>query len=191
MRKVILSEWLALDGYVTDKAGQLNFFAHLVRQTFAEPGQLAFLKAIDTIIFGRHSYEQFAQVWPGRPNEGEFLAERMNTTKKIVFSKTLKDAPWGIWPKAEIDSGNAVAKIRQLKEAPGKDIVLFASISLAHALMKESLIDGYHLFICPVLTSGGRRLFTEEIAPSSLKLIRSTQYNTGVVCLDYQTVSNS
>ncbi|HWB25389.1 MAG TPA: dihydrofolate reductase family protein [Chitinophagaceae bacterium] len=189
MRKVILSEWISLDGYVSDKDGQLSFFASLVRATYTEPGQVKFLETIDTILMGRKTYEQFVQPWPGRPIEEEPLAEKMNMTRKIIFSHTLKHAPWGNWAPAEIAKGDAISTVKQLKQLPGKNIIVWASISLAHALMKENLIDEYRLFICPVLISGNRKLFPGEMDSTTLQLLESTHYNSGVVSLSYEVLN--
>src|SRR5215831_234177 len=167
MRKLILSEWVSLDGYVSDKKGQLDFFASLVRSTYAEPEQVKFLENIDTILYGRKTYEQFVTLWPDRPTEKEVLAKVINGSRKIVFSNTLKEAPWGKWSKAEISSGDAISHVKQLKLVSGKDIYLWASISIAQAMMKE-------------------KLFTEEINPANLKLIAVSHYNSGVVSLNYQ-----
>ncbi len=185
MRKIILSEWISLDGYVSDRKGQLDFFANLVRKTYAEADQLKFLETIDTILLGRKTYEQFVQLWPDRPADQEVLADRMNRSKKVVVSNTLTNAPWGKWPDAEIAKGDVISNIKQLKSLPGKNIVLWASISLAQTLMKATLIDEYRLFLCPILTSGGRKLFTEDINPSGLTLRDVRHYDTGIVCLDY------
>jgi dihydrofolate reductase len=186
MRKVIVSEWISLDGYVSDKKGQLDFFANVVRSTYAQTDQVQFLDTIDTILLGRKTYEQFVQLWPDRPIDQEVLANKMNGARKIVFSNTLKSAPWGKWPHAEVVSGNPISHIKQLKSLPGKDIVLWASISLAQTLMKENLVDEYRLLVCPILTAGGRKLFTEEIKPTNLKLLAVTNYDTGIVSLNYQ-----
>lgn len=186
MRKVIVSEWITLDGYVSDRNGQLDFFAPLVRQTYAEADQEKFLATIDTILLGRKTYEQFSQIWPDRSPDEAVLADRMNRVKKIVFSNTLKDAPWGKWPNAEIAKGNAIANVKQLKSLPGKNIIVWASIFLAQAMMKEDLVDEYHIFLCPALTGGGRKLFTEEINPTTLKLSVVSHYDTGIVSLYYK-----
>jgi dihydrofolate reductase len=190
MRKLILSEFISLDGYVSDRDGQLNFFGSLVRKTNAEADQLAFLETIDTIVLGRKTYEQFVQLWPGRPTDQEALADKINRARKIVLSNTLTKAPWGTWPDAEIAGGDVVSTIRQLKSTPGKNIILWASISLAQTLMKANLIDEYQLFFCPTLTSGGRKLFTEEMSPATLRLLKVSHYDTGIVCLHYQHSNN-
>lgn len=186
MRKIILSEFISLDGFISDRKGKLDFFGSLVRKTNAEADQLKFLETVDTLLLGRRTYEQFVQVWPERPTDQEALADKINKARKIVLSNTLTKAPWGRWPDAEIAGGDVHAAVKRLKSLPGKNIVLWASISLAQTLMKEGLIDEYQLFVCPAFTAGGRRLFTEEINPATLKLLSVSHYDTGIVCMQYQ-----
>ena len=103
-----------------------------------------------------------------------------------MVSNTLTKAPWGKWADAQIISGDAIEAIKKLKSVPGKNIVLWGSISLAQSLMKENLIDEFHVQLCPILTGGGRSFFTEQINPANLKLLEVRQYNTGTVFLNYQ-----
>src|SRR5215216_1906398 len=142
MRKLILEEWMSLDGYVTDKNGQLDFFTNLTpeQNKYSDSDQLKFLKTIDTILLGRKTYELFVDFWPSATTDKEVIADKLNETKKIVFSNTITNAPWGQWAEAEIISGDAVEAIRKLKLLPGKDMVIWGSISLAQSLMKENLI---------------------------------------------------
>ena len=190
MRKLIVEEWMSLDGYVADKNNQLDFFTDITpeQNTFSDNDQLRFLETVDTILLGRKTYELFADFWPGATTDKEVIADKLNSTKKIVFSGTLTKAPWGKWLAAEIISGNSIAAIRQLKLQEGKNMVLWGSISLAQSLMKENLIDEYHIQHCPVLTGGGKSLFSPEINFSKLKLSEIRQYNTGVVFLNYQPI---
>lgn len=189
MRKVIAEEWISLDGYVSDREGRLDFFAGTVRQIYSDADRIKFLDSIDCILYGRTTYQQFVTLWPQRPID-EPLAKAINTTKKIIFSSTLSDAPWGQWAKAEIESGDVVSRVRQMKSTHGKDILVWASISLAQALMKENLIDEYHLHVCPTLTAGGRKLFTESIKPTHLKLQEVKRFDAGTVFLKYVTLRN-
>ena len=191
MRKLILEEWVSLDGYVADRNGSLDFFTHLTpeQNTYSDQDQLRFLETVDTILLGRKTYELFVDFWPTATTKEEVIADKLNETKKLVFSNTLTHAPWGKWPDAEIISGGAVDSIKQLKSLPGKDMVLWGSISLAQSLMKASLIDEYHVQLCPVLTGGGRRLFTEELIPSNLHLSTVRHYNTGMVFLNYKMLN--
>lgn|SRR5687768_9615903 len=192
MRKLILEEWISLDGYVTDKNGQLDFFTNLTpeQNKYSDADQLKFLETIDTILLGRKTYELFVDFWPDATIDKEVIADKLNTIKKIVFSNTLKKAPWGKWPEAEIINENAFEEIRKLKLQPGKNMVMWGSISLAQSLMHENLIDEYHLQLCPVLNAGGRELFTEHLNPTKLNLIEVRQYDTGTVFINYQPRGN-
>jgi dihydrofolate reductase len=192
MRKLILEEWLSLDGFVADRNGKLDFFTNLTpeQNTYSNQDQLRFLQTVDTILLGRKTYELFAGFWPNATSDQEVIANRLNETKKIVFSNTLTKAAWGEWPAAEIISGDANKAIAQLKSMPGKDMVLWGSISLAQSLMKENLIDEYHIQLCPVLTAGGRSLFTEQFNPRNMQLLEVRQYTTGTIFLNYKSATN-
>ena len=161
MRKLILEEWVSLDGFVTDKNGELDFFTSLTpeQNKDSDADQLRFLETIDTILLGRKTYDLFVDFWPVATADKEVIADKLNETYKIVFSNTITKAPWGQWPEVEIVTGEAIAAIKKFKQMPGKNMVVWGSISLAQSLMKENLIDEYHIQLCPVLTGGGRNLF--------------------------------
>lgn len=188
MRKLILEEWMSLDGYVADKNNQLDFFTTLTpeQNKYSDADQLKFLETIDTILLGRKTYELFVDFWPGATTDKEVIADKLNGTKKIVFSNSITKAPWGKWTEAEIITGEAVAAIKKLKLLPGKDMVMWGSISVAQSLMRENLIDEYHIQLCPALTGGGRNLFPEQMNSGQLNLIGLRQYNTGTVFLNYE-----
>lgn len=189
MRKLILEEWTSLDGYVTDKNGQLDFFTNLTpeQNKYSDADQLKFLETVDTILLGRKTYELFVDFWPTATTDKEAIADKLNETKKIVFSNTLKKAPWGEWPVVDISTGEAARAIREMKLLPGKNMVMWGSISLAQSLMREDLIDEYHIQLCPVLTGGGRGLFTQSTDFTKLKLLEVRKYNTGTVFLSYES----
>ena len=188
MRKLILEEWMSLDGFVTDKDNQLDFFTQLTpeQNTYSDRDQLAFMETIDTILLGRITYQLFVDFWPTASTSQEVIADKLNQTKKMVFSNTLSEAPWGNWPAAELVSGDAAKAIRQLKSLPGKDMVMWGSISLAQSLMKENLVDEYHVQLCPVVTGGGRSLFGDGTAARAFTLVETRQYNTGTIFLNYR-----
>lgn len=187
MRKLILEEWLSLDGYVADKEGKLDFFTSISpeQNTYSDADQLRFLDSVDTILLGRKTYELFVDFWPNATTEQEVIANKLNGIKKLVFSNTITEAPWGTWPPADVISGDAVAAIKNLKQKPGKNLVLWGSISLAQALMQEGIIDEYHIQLCPVLTGGWRSLFSNSLPSTSLQLQEVRHYNTGIVFLNY------
>ena len=191
MRKLILEEWMSLDGHVADKDGQLDFFTSVSpeKNRDSDVDQLKFLDSIDTILFGRKTYELFADYWPTATVDKEVIADKLNAMKKLVFSNTLLNAPWGKWPAAEVINGEAINAIKQLKLLPGKDMIMWGSISIAQALMSANLIDEYHIQLCPVLTGGGRRLFIEQAIETQLKVLEVRTYNTGMVFLNYASIS--
>lgn len=188
MRKLIVEEWLSLDGFATDKDGQLDFFTNLTAEqnSQSDAEQLKFLDTIDLILLGRKTYELFVEFWPAATTDQEVIADKLNSLKKIVFSNTIVSAPWGTWPEAEVRNGDAVRAIRDLKQLPGRNIVIWGSISLVQELMKANLIDEYHIQLCPVLTRGGRSFYNLDIDPQQLKLVEMRQYSTGTVFLNYQ-----
>lgn len=188
MRKLILEEWVSLDGYVTDKNNQLDFFTNLTpdQNKHSDIDQLKFLETIDTILLGRKTYELFVDFWPTATTDKEVIADKLNAIKKIVFSNTITKAPWGKWAEAEIIAGEATSEIKKLKSFPGKNMVLWGSISLAQSLMRENIIDEYHIQLCPVLTGGGRSLFTQQINFNQLRLKELRKYDTGTVFLNYE-----
>jgi dihydrofolate reductase len=185
MRKLILEEWISVDGHVADRHNRLDFFAPLVRELYADSERTAFLQGIDCILFGRKTYQQFAALWPERGVENP-LAKMINQTPKVVFSDTLTSAPWGEYATAQVIPGNANEAIRKLKNLLGKNIIVWGSVSLAQSLMKENQVDEYHLHLCPSLTMGGRKLFTEAATPATLNLIESRRGKGGTVLLKYQ-----
>jgi dihydrofolate reductase len=188
MRKLILEEWISLDGYIEDKNGQLDFFTNITpeQNTYSDNDQLKFLEEIDTILLGRKTYELFVDFWPTATTDKEAIADKLNSIHKIIFSNTISKAPWGKWPSAEIINGEAAAAIRALKKLPGKNMVMWGSISLAQSLMNENLIDEYHLQLCPVLTGGGRTLFPAFSDHKKMQLTETRKYNTGTIFLNYE-----
>ena len=188
MRKLILEEWMSLNGFVTDKDGGLDFFAQLTSEqnTYSDKEQLKFLDSVDTILLGRKTYELFVGFWPNATTDKEVVADKLNEIDKIVFSNTLTEALWGNWKPAKIISEDVVSAIKELKALPGKNMVLWGSISLAQTLMKENLIDEYHIQLCPAVNGGGRNLFPEDFAMNNLTLFEVRHYDSGTVFLDYR-----
>jgi len=190
MRKLILEEWLSLDGYIADISGELDFFSSLTpdQNTYSDPEQLKFMETVDTILFGRKTYELFVDFWPTATVDKEIIADKLNETNKIVFTNTITKAPWGGWKEAEIINEEASVAIKKLKLLPGKDMVMWGSISLAQSSMRENLIDEYHIQLCPVIIGNGRKLFPKPMDFTKLMLKEIRKYNTGAVFLNYEPV---
>ncbi len=186
MRKLILQEWLSLDGFAVDRDGRLDFFPPTESDRYSDRDQLAFLDGVDTILLGRRTYELFVDFWPAATTDTEIIADRLNALPKLVFSNTLAEAPWGVWPPARVVRGDGVAAVRQLKAEGGKHMVLWGSLSLAQSLIAADLIDEYHLQLCPTILGGGRRLFPDLPAAAGLGRVGVRTYETGVVFLHYE-----
>jgi dihydrofolate reductase len=186
MRRLILQEWISLDGYAVDGEGSLDFFPTSETDRYSDRDQLAFLDGVDTILLGRKTYELFVDYWPTATTDEEIIADRLNELPKLVFSNSLSEAPWGTWPPAQIVLGDAVAEIGRLKSQEGKHMVLWGSLSLAQDLMAADLIDEYHLQLCPTLVGGGRPLFPPRQGYADLERVDLRTYDTGVVFLHYE-----
>ena len=186
MRRLILQEWVSLDGFAVDKSGKLDFFPASETDQFSDRDQLTFLDSVDTILLGRRTYELFVDFWPTATTDKEIIADRLNTLPKLVFSNTLSEAPWGKWAPARVVRGDAVAEIKRLKGEEGKHMVLWGSLSLAQDLIAADVIDEYHLQLCPTIVGGGRPLFPSRESYARLKRVNVRTYDTGVVFLHYE-----
>jgi dihydrofolate reductase len=188
MRKLIVSEFLTLDGVFEDPGGaektrhggwQFRFHSPEGRQyKFDE------LFAVDTLLLGRTTYQGFAAAWPSLKDEDGF-ADRMNGLPKYVVSTTLADAEWN---NSTIIRDNLVETVRQLKEQLGQDIVIYGSGTLVQSLMSLGLIDEYRLMVCPLVLGSGRRFFGEGSDIAALTLVETKTLGAGVVLLVYQSV---
>jgi dihydrofolate reductase len=127
------------------------------------------------------TYEAFAAAWPSRTDDMGF-ADRMNAIPKYVVSRTLEQATWN---NSTVISGNLPEQIVRLKSAPGNDILVVGSRSLAQYLMDADLIDEYRLMVFPIVIGGGARLFGPAPASPILQLVATQPLASGTVILTY------
>lgn len=184
MRKVILQVWLTLDGFAADENGTTSFFEeHEINEELDKDTFDFIQKRVGTVLLGANTYRMFAEYWPYQKNDTEVMAEDINTLPKIVFSKSLDAAPWGDYEPAKVVSEDAAAYIKKLKQQPGKDMVIWGSLSLAQSLMKSGeIIDEYFINVCPQSLGKGKKLFADEV---KLKLTESKSFKSGLVQLKY------
>ncbi|HKO79719.1 MAG TPA: dihydrofolate reductase family protein [Chitinophagaceae bacterium] len=185
MRKLIFQEFLSLDGYAADKDHDTKFFEGPAFSEDSDDDLLAEMQRFDTILLGANTYKMFVDYWPDATVDEQIVADKLNSIPKIVFSKTLKKAPWGKWAAAKVVADDAVSFVKDLKAQDGKDMVLWGSISLAQDLMKANLIDEYQLRIVPVLLGAGTLLFTKA-GTHHLKLMKSKSYPSGLLLVHYR-----
>lgn len=188
MRKVILQEWITIDGFAAGPNDELDFFPAPELSKESDQDQFDFMDSIDTILLGAATYRMFANYWPEATTDKELIADRLNSTPKLVFSKSLTQAPWGKWEHAIVIGTDAVEAVRDLKQQSGKDMVLWGSLSLAQSLMKAALIDAYHLRICPSVLGNGKALFPKEFARPQMKHVATKTYESGVVLVRYEPI---
>jgi dihydrofolate reductase len=187
VRKVILQEFVTLDGLAAGPNGSVDFVPAATQgdRSFGQE-QLELMNTVDTILLGRVTYRMFAGHWPS-VTEGEEkpFADKLNSTPKIVFSRTLDRAPWGTWDEARIVKNNAADEVANLKQQSGKDMLIWGSISLAQSLINDGLIDEYRLVVCPVVLGNGRPLFGDQVASTNMKLLDAKTLDLGAVSLKY------
>lgn len=177
MRKLVVSEFVSLDGVMEDPMWTVPF-----RSQEGEAFKFAELQASDALLLGRVTYDEFAAGWPGRDEkEGDYTA-RMNGYPKYVASTTLEKAEWN---NSTIIRDDVVGAVAALKRQDGKEILVFGSGKLIETLRRHDLIDEYRLLVFPVVLGKGQRLFTEGL-DATLQLIEAKPLGSGVVALTYQ-----
>ena len=189
MRQIVAAEYLSLDG-VAEDPGRIGAFEHrgwiipYYDDEFASymSDQLF---AADALLLGRTTYEGFVSVWPGR--SGDPIADRMNSLPKLVVSTTLK--PPLEW-SATLIEGEVADEVRKLKQQTGRNILIYGSGTLVHALMQLDLIDTFQIMLVPVALGSGERLFRDGRDPTTLSLTGVTTTGAGVVMLTYQRTPN-
>mgnify|MGYP001552633474 CR=1 FL=1 len=179
MRKIIVSEMVSLDGFFEDKNKELGW--HTLNEEFFEYSR-ELLNSVDTILFGRITYQMMAAYWSNAVNEDAVITHKMNHLNKIVFTKTLKKVTWN---NSEIAKSALKEEILKLKKKDGNDIAILGSGSIVNELSNLGLIDEYKLAVNPVILGKGTPLFKEIQKKMFLKLFQVRTLDTGVVILNY------
>jgi len=186
MRKVVVSEFLTLDGVMDDPGGSDGTpnggWSFRVEST-EDNMKFKFdeLLAADALLLGRKTYEGFAAAWPTMEGTGAF-GERMNGLPKYVVSTTLKKLEWN---NSRLIDKNVVEAVTKLKQEPGQDILVFGSGALTQTLIEHDLVDQYNLLVHSVVLGSGKRLFKDG-AHTNLKLVETKQFGPGIVALIYE-----
>jgi dihydrofolate reductase len=178
MRKIIVTEYLTLDG-VFEEPGNWSFDYWSEESMLYKRDELF---SSDVQLLGRVTYEGFAKAWPTMKDTGDF-GERMNSMPKYVVSKTLTNAEWN---NTTIIKKNVVEEIKKLKEQSGQNILVAGSGKLVQTLMQHNLVDEYRFMVHPVVLGSGKRLFTEGTEKCKLTLMETKSFKTGIVVLHYQ-----
>ncbi len=172
MAKVIVSQFITVDGVVEDPGGSESherggWAFKYDRGPEGDKFKLDEVMASEVLLLGRTTYEGFADAWPSR--EGEF-ADKFNNMPKYVVSTTMDSADWNNSTLIKDDVAGEVAKLR---EQDGGDILVNGSVQLVKTLLENDLVDELRLMVFPVVLGGGKRLFDETAEPASLELVES------------------
>jgi dihydrofolate reductase len=190
MRKLIVSEFLSLDGVMQapggvdeDTEGGFQHGAWTIPFWHDDIGAAfgALMQDVDALLLGRKTYLIHGSAFEVMP-AGDPFGDMMNAPAKYVVSKTLEKP---VWRNTTIIRDNVVEEIRRLKAAPGKTIATDGSHQLVHTLLQHDLVDELHLLLYPLLLGGGKRLFPEGVH-TTFRLKSSKPYPSGVVELNYE-----
>jgi dihydrofolate reductase len=190
MGKIVITEFLSLDGVIEDPGG-VEGFKHggwsfeIDRGDEGDTYKLEETLASQALLLGRRTYDVFAASWPSRT--GEF-ADKFNGLPKYVVSSTLKDPEWN---NATVLGGDVVEEVSRLKQELDGDIVVHGSPKLARALIEHDLVDELRLMVYPVVLGAGERLFGETSDKKPMRLMEMRRVGDGVVILTYQPVRDA
>ncbi len=184
MKKIIVSEFLTLDGVMEDPGGSDHFERggwafQFERGPQGDQFKLDEVMQAGALLLGRKTYEGFATAWPSRT--GDF-ADKMNGMPKYVVSTTLDRAGWN---NSTIIKGNVAEEVAKLKAMPGQDILVAGSGRLVHTLMEHDLVDEYRLMVYPVILGKGQRFFEEGNRLQALELAEAKPIGSGIMILVY------
>jgi dihydrofolate reductase len=182
-RKLIVFMMISVDGYYEAPGHNIDW--HTVDADF-NVFAIEQIQSVDTLIFGRMTYEGMAAYWPtpeAMQNDPE-VTSYMNATQKIVISNSLETAGWA---NTRLIKGDvAAAELTKLKQQPGKDLIILGSGDLVVSLAEQGLMDEYRLMVAPVVLGAGKSLFTGLSQQIRLELIKSTTFKSGNVLLYYR-----
>src|SRR6476619_6297764 len=188
MRKIISFMHISLDGFVAGPNGEMDWIK-VDEEIFDHVGKR--IGEGDTALYGRVTYQMMEGYWPTAGDEPDASKHDIehskwyNKVQKVVLSKTMKGADL---PKTKIISDNIPDQINEIKQSrngSGKDILLFGSPAATHSLIQLNLIDGYWLFVNPIILGQGIPLFAGIRDKIKLKLLTTRKFNNGVTELNY------
>jgi dihydrofolate reductase len=193
MRKVIVNEFLSLDGIAQapggadeDTSAGFEHGGWHMQYTEDETFQKWVMSGITEaggFLLGRRTYEIFAAYWPNAPEEEQVVAEPLNTKPKYVASKTLSDPLE--WPNSTVLEGEVTEAVAALKKEDGGDLLVIGSTVLVQTLIEDGLVDEFRLMIDPIMLGGGKRIFPDDGALRQLRLADHEVTSRGAILATY------
>lgn len=190
MRKLVVSEFVSVDGVMEDPGGAEGFdhggwAFRYERGPEGDKFKLDEVLEAGALLLGRVTYQGFAAAWPSMTDEVGF-ADKMNSMPKFVVSTTLDKAQWN---NSSLIKDDVAAAVSALKQQPGGPILVAGSGQLARTLMRHGLVDEYRLMVYPVVLGSGKRLFAETGDVTALRLTGTKTVGSGILILTYEAAS--
>jgi dihydrofolate reductase len=184
MGRIVVTEFVSLDGVIEDPGGAEGFehggwSFEFSRGDEGDRFKLEETMSSDALLLGRRTFDGFAAAWPSR--EGEF-ADKFNSMPKYVVSSTLESPSW---TNTTVLRGDWAVEVARLREKHERDVVVHGSATLVQALLDRDLVDELRLMVFPVLLGKGKRLFGEAAAKKRFRLVDSKVVGDGVAILIY------
>jgi dihydrofolate reductase len=193
MRKVIVNEFMSLDGVAQAPGGAdedtSGGFSHgswhmrYMEDELAQRWALASIVEAGGFLLGRRTFQIFAAYWPNAPEEEQVIAEPLNTKPKYVASTTLTEPLE--WQNSTLLRGEAAKAVAALKQEDGSDLHVIGSTELVQMLIEHSLVDEFRLMLDPVTLGGGKRIFRDDGSLRALRLVDSEVTTTGAILATY------
>jgi dihydrofolate reductase len=190
MRKIIVTEFITLDGVVEAPGGNETPHPHggwMPRDGSPETGRYKIdeLASVDALLLGKNTYEMFAAFWPAQTDAG--FGQPINRLPKYVVSRSLQKAEWN---NSHI-LRDVATDVAALKMTDGGNILVYGSATLVKALLHYDLIDELRLMVFPVSIGGGLRIFDDNLELKKFRLKHSRVTENGVLILEYQPLAGS
>ena len=187
MRKLKLQVQISVDGYVAGPNGEMDWMV------WDWDGELKnyvneLTQPVDSILLGRKLADGFIPHWANVANDPNNPAyatgKKFTDTPKVVFTKTLRKSAW---ENTEIATGDLPNEINKLKRQNSKDMIVYGGASFVSSLIKDGLIDEFHLFLNPAVLGDGMKIFKDVNYKQDLVFVKSIPFDCGIVLLHYET----
>ncbi|MGH8607254.1 MAG: dihydrofolate reductase family protein [Gammaproteobacteria bacterium] len=175
MKKVIFQMSVSLDGY-----DEIDW--HLVDNEF-NAYAVEMLDASDVLIMGRKTYELMAGYWPTAADNDPIVKEKMNSTPKLVFSRTLKKVEW---QNSRLATSSIAEEVARLKQVPGDGLLPVGGSELATSFLEQGLMDELRIILTPILLGEGKTVFDGIKKRYPLRLLSTKKFKSGNVVVIYQ-----
>jgi dihydrofolate reductase len=183
LRKLKLQVQMTVDGYIAGRNGEMDWMT-LNWDNELKKYVKEITEPVDCIVLGRKLAQGFIPHWAARPaGEDAWGIDKFNNTPKVIFTKTLDKSEWD---NTILAKGDLVDEITKLKQQDGKDIIAYGGATFVSALIKQGLIDEFHLFINPTAIGNGMTIFQELDRKQNLTVVKSTSFDCGIIVLNYE-----